>query len=128
MVILMTAQATDAPTEWDIHVVEARRAGLEEKIIEALAIHGANMPADVQNEVFAAEVNGDDGEGASSSSSFDRAVYNFASDLNRMNRVSDLHYWNLHEHSGDVGCVELVGLVGYYGLVSLTLNTFEIQP
>ena len=27
---------------------------------------------------------------------------------------------------GDAGLVDLVGLVGYYGLVSMTLNVFDV--
>jgi|TARA_B110000091_G_scaffold193284_1_gene218252 4-carboxymuconolactone decarboxylase len=115
LVILMVAMHTNAPTEWAIHVVEARRAGLEENIIEALQMYGAHMPTDVKNVVY--------GE-----SQQDRAIADFASELLLHNRVTDATYEGLHECVGDVGCVELVGLVGYYGLVSLTLNAFEIEP
>ena len=49
----------------------------------------------------------------------DRSIYTFAAELNSNNQVSDATYWKLHEHFGDEGCVELVGLIGYYHLVSL---------
>ena len=58
----------------------------------------------------------------------DRAVYDVVAELNREHSVSDSSYWALHKARGDAGVVELVGLVGYYGLVSMTLNTFEIEP
>ena len=119
MVILMTAIHTNAPTEWAIHVHEARKAGLEDIIIDAIEKYGTHIPEDVLNTIF----NGND-----ESSDMDRSIYTFAAELNSKNQVSDATYWKLHEHFGDEGCVELVGLIGYYHLVSFTLNTFEIQP
>eukprot|EP00946_MAST-07B_sp_MAST-7B-sp1_P001771 g1771.t1 len=118
LAILVTAIHTNAPTEWTIHVEEARKAGLEESIIRAVEIHGANMPTAVRDEVFDTEL----------FDPVDRAVYDFVAELNREHGVSDESYWALHNMRGDLGLVELVGLVGYYGLVSMTLNTFEIEP
>ena len=118
LAILVTAIHTNAPTEWTIHVEEARKAGLEESIISAVEIHGANMPTAVRDEVFDTEL----------FDPVDRAVYDFVAELNREHGVSDESYWALHNMRGDLGLVELVGLVGYYGLVSMTLNTFEIEP
>ena len=116
LAILVTAIHTNAPTEWTIHVEEARKHGLEEQIIKAVKTHGAEMPEEVQNEVF-------DGL-----DTVDRVVYNFSAELNRDNHVCHDTYWELCEQRGDLGAVELVGLIGYYRLVSMTLNTFEIEP
>ena len=118
LAILVTAVHTNAPTEWTIHVKEARKAGLEESIIAAVQTHGAAMPLAVRETVFST----DDFDPV------DRAVYDFVAELNREHRVGDGEYWALHDQRGDAGVVELVGLVGYYGLVSMTLNTFEIEP
>lgn len=118
LAILVTAVHTNAPTEWTIHVKEARKAGLEESIIAAVQTHGAAMPLAVRETVFST----DDFDPV------DRAVYDFVAELNREHRVGDGAYWALHDQRGDAGVVELVGLVGYYGLVSMTLNTFEIEP
>ena len=55
------------------------------------------------------------------------AVYAFAEELCRTRRVGDERYAAVKGRFGDVGAVELVALVGYYHLVSLALNTFEIK-
>ena len=116
MVILMTAVHTNAPTEWAIHVHEARKYGLEEQIIDAVQIHGCDIPDEILDAIFV-------GDG----SEVDHAIYHFAAQLNQTNRVDDNAYWKLQRLLGDTACVELVGLVGYYDLVSKTLNTFEIE-
>ncbi len=38
-----------------------------------------------------------------------------------------LLYGKAIEMLGEKGVVELVGLLGYYTLVSMTLNTFEVE-
>ena len=118
LAILVTAMHTNAPTEWTIHVEEARKAGLEESIIAAVETYGAGMPLAVRDDVFNTDI----------FDPVDRAVYDVVAELNREHSVSDSSYWALHKARGDAGVVELVGLVGYYGLVSMTLNTFEIEP
>jgi 4-carboxymuconolactone decarboxylase len=40
--------------------------------------------------------------------------------------VPKLLYDEAIEMLGETGVVELVGLLGYYSLVSMTLNTFEV--
>jgi 4-carboxymuconolactone decarboxylase len=40
--------------------------------------------------------------------------------------VPKLLYDKAIELLGETGTVELVGLLGYYSLVSMTLNTFEV--
>lgn len=42
-------------------------------------------------------------------------------------RASDEIYQAAQGHLGDQGIVELVQLIGYYCLISLTLNTFQIE-
>jgi len=42
--------------------------------------------------------------------------------------VGDDLYRATVETLGERGVVELVGLLGYYTLISMTLNTFEIGP
>ena len=42
-------------------------------------------------------------------------------------RVSDATYVEAIETFGETGLVDLVGTVGYYGLVSATLNVFAVE-
>jgi adenosylmethionine-8-amino-7-oxononanoate aminotransferase len=112
MVILMVAIATNAPTEWEIHVHEAEKAGLEEDIIHAIREYGSRLPEKIKKQMTMKDL----------------SIVEFTHDLLTTNGVSDKNYTQLQKNFGDLGCVELVGLVGYYGLVSMTLNTFDIQP
>ncbi|MEA2982030.1 MAG: 4-carboxymuconolactone decarboxylase, partial [Alphaproteobacteria bacterium] len=42
-------------------------------------------------------------------------------------RVSDKTYKRVHAFLGDAGVVELVGICGYYAMISMTLNVFRAQ-
>jgi 4-carboxymuconolactone decarboxylase len=56
------------------------------------------------------------------------AIYDFVAELHRTRRVSDKTYTRVHAVLGDAGMVEFVGLLGYYTLVSMTLNVFRVIP
>jgi len=105
LVILATAYANRAAAEWSVHVGEARKAGLEDAHIAALA-RGA-PPA------FAG-------------GSRESAIYAVTADLLEHKRASDESYSAAVAALGEKGVVELVSIVGYYTYVALTLNTFEI--
>ncbi|MCP3989637.1 MAG: carboxymuconolactone decarboxylase family protein [Actinomycetia bacterium] len=57
----------------------------------------------------------------------ERAVYALTNSLLTTGRASDDLYVAAQGHLGDQGMVELVQLIGYYCLISLTLNTFQIE-
>lgn len=57
----------------------------------------------------------------------ERAVYDLTRDLLTSGRVSDDVYAAAQVHVGDQGMVELAQLVGYYCLISFTLNTFQVD-
>jgi 4-carboxymuconolactone decarboxylase len=40
--------------------------------------------------------------------------------------VSNATYARVHKLLGDTGIVELVGILGYYVLISMTLNVFRV--
>ena len=54
--------------------------------------------------------------------------YAFATELAATKTVSDAAYWELQRLRGDAACVDLVGIVGYYTYVAMTLNTFGVVP
>ena len=56
----------------------------------------------------------------------ERAIYAFAKELYRDRRVSDSTYRQVNALLGDAGTVELVGLLGYYTLVAMTLDVFRM--
>jgi len=56
----------------------------------------------------------------------DIASYRVASELLLQHRVSDATFADAKDRFGESGMIELVSVIGYYCLVSLTLNAFEI--
>ena len=57
----------------------------------------------------------------------EKAVYEFTKKLTENCRVDDQTYQAVVEHIGEQGVVELIGLMGFYVMVCMTLNTFEVQ-
>ena len=58
----------------------------------------------------------------------ERAIFAFVRELYKTNRVSDRTYKRVHAFLGDAGTVELVGILGYYVMISMTLNVFRMMP
>eukprot|EP00505_MAST-04D_sp_SCG-Rhode-Island_P000286 Stramenopile-MAST_4_protein_286 len=110
LVILTTAKHYNSETEWTIHVEEARKAGLPERIIAAIA--NRKVPVFDKHERKL------------------QALYEFTLQMLRTNKVSTKTYANLKEacHGSDAAIVETVSIAGYYGFVAHTLNVFEIDP
>ena len=102
--ILTTAQLWKAHYEWAAHEPQALRAGVKPATIQALRA----------------------GREPSSAPKDERAIYAFIKELYDKQRVSDRAYKAVHAALGDAGTVELVGLLGYYGMVAMTLNVFRM--
>ena len=58
----------------------------------------------------------------------ERAIYDFIQELYKTRRVSDRTYKKVQLLLGDKATVELVGILGYYALISMTLNVFRMLP
>ncbi len=105
LAILVVAHWWSSEYEWTIHKAEAIKGGVSEVVIAAIA---SDQPP-----AFKAVD--------------EQAVYDFAMSLCRSRSVPDHIYQRAVEAIGDRGVVELVGLLGYYTLISMTLNAFEIK-
>jgi 4-carboxymuconolactone decarboxylase len=106
LAILTTARIWDAAFEWQAHVPHARAAGVDDAVIDALANDRAPE--------FAAE---------------DEAlVYEFTHELNLERGVSDALYARAIAVLGKDGTVDLVGVLGYYSLISMTIKAFDVDP
>lgn len=106
LAILVCARHWRANYEWFAHAAIARKAGLPEVIIEAVM---AQVPLP----------KGAGPEGA-------ETVYAFARALNEKGEVGDAEYAAALQLLGEQAVVELTITVGYYGLISKLLNTFEM--
>ena len=101
--ILITGRYWRAEFEFYAHAELARKAGLEEHIIQALA--AGKRPKFTSDE--------------------DAAVYDLSSELLNTRRISDATYQRALDTFGMQTLVDLVAIVGYYCMVSTTLNAFE---
>ena len=104
--ILCTARAWRAQYEWYAHEPMAAKAGVKPKTI-------ADLRA---------------GREPKSAPKDERAIYAFAQELYKTRRVSDPTYRRVQSLLGDRATVELVGILGYYALISMTLNAFNMLP
>jgi 4-carboxymuconolactone decarboxylase len=102
--ILVTAQHWKAQYEWAMHVPMAEKQGVKPQTIH-----------DIQA-----------GRPPKSAPRDEMAIYAFAKELYAKRRVSNATFNRVRKILGDAGTVELVGILGYYALVSMILNTFRM--
>ena len=93
-----------AQFEWWAHERLAKQAGVSEAVVAAIK-HGERP-----------DFSNDDEAGA----------YDVASELYRTQRLTDASYAKAVQRFGESGVFELIALVGYYSLVSLLLNGFDV--
>ena len=104
LAILVTGAFWRAGFEWHAHAPIAIEAGLPADAVEAIRL--GKVPK------FAHED--------------ERAVYEFSRELWSERRVSDATYRRTSDLLGNKTVVELVAILGYYGLISMTINVFEV--
>ena len=56
----------------------------------------------------------------------DRASYRVARELLLEHRLGDATFADAKSHFGEAGVVELTATIGYYCMISLTLNAFDV--
>lgn len=105
LAILFTASWWQSQAEWQIHEPIARQAGVTDAVIEALR-HQAEPDFEREDE---------------------RVVYRVAKALYQDRRVNDALYAQAIETFNEPAVVELVGVLGYYALVAMTLNVFAVR-
>jgi 4-carboxymuconolactone decarboxylase len=104
LAILITARAWDAQFEWWAHHRLALEAGLDPAI--AADIAEGRRPASMQAD--------------------ETVVYDFCTELRATRRVSDATLAAALDLLGEQGVIELIGVSGYYDIVSMTLNVAEV--
>ena len=104
--ILCTAKAWRAQYEWHAHAAIAEKAGVAPETIRDIKAGRAPKKAPKD----------------------ERAIYDFVSELYKTRRVSERTYKRVHAFLGDSLMVELVGILGYYVLISMILNVFRMSP
>lgn len=104
LAILVTGRVWTAQFEWSVHKPIALKAGLSEEVVEAIRTR-RTPPFEKTDE---------------------RVVHDFAAALHRDRKVPDELYAEAVEVLGERGVVDLVGILGYYTLISMTLNAFQV--
>ena len=104
LAILVTVRHQNCQLAWSIHEEIALEQGLDPAVIDA--VRSRRRPA------------------------FDRpdeaAVHDFVDELLRQRVVADPTFEVARRHLEARGVVELVGIVGYYCMTTMTLNAFEV--
>jgi 4-carboxymuconolactone decarboxylase len=104
LAIIVTGAHWRAGFEWFAHAPIAIKAGIDAAAVEAIRTgkQPKLAPAD------------------------EAAVYAFAHELLTTHEVSEATYQNAVTQLGRKRVVELTGILGYYGLISMTIKAFEV--
>jgi 4-carboxymuconolactone decarboxylase len=94
-----------ASYEWYVHAPLAQKQGVPEHVLEAIGT--GRQP------VFTADA--------------DEVVYDYVTEVLETGKVSERTFHRASTLLGDQGVVDLTGLVGYYTLLALTINAFEVE-
>jgi 4-carboxymuconolactone decarboxylase len=102
--ILVTAKFWRAQYEWWAHRRLAEQAGLDAAIIDAIR-DGREPPiADPRA----------------------RVIYDYATTLHRDRAIPDALHARMLEHWGERGAIDAIGTCGYYAMVAMTLNAYQV--
>ena len=104
LAILTTARIWGAEFEWWAHETPALEAGLAAATIEAIRTNGHVALDDPEEQV----------------------VHDVAITLNRTRRLDDALYARAIDVLGEGRLIDLIGVLGYYSFISMTINAFEV--
>lgn len=105
LAILVTARHWSQQVEWAIHAPIARKAGVADSTIAAIAEGRIpqGLPAD------------------------EALVHAFSTELHQNQGVSDTTWAQAVQMFGERGAVDLIGINGYYALLSMVMNAARTQ-
>jgi 4-carboxymuconolactone decarboxylase len=106
LAILVTASHWDQPVEWGIHVPIAQREGLSPELVDAIAHR--RQPRFEHND--------------------ERLVFEVSRQLLQDKRVDDATWAAARAELGEQGVVDLMGIVGYYTMLSVVMNGAQTPP
>jgi 4-carboxymuconolactone decarboxylase len=104
LAIIATGRRWNSQIEFHVHAEAARAAGLDPALIEAIRLGKA--PTFALRDEY--------------------EVYEFARHLHESGTAPDADYHAIEQRWGAKGVVELTAVIGYYTMVSMTLNVHEI--
>lgn len=104
LAILVTGQHWQAQFEWFAHEPMALEAGVPNEVVNAIKV----------------------GKTPTLTDPGDVATYALARELHQSQQLSDATFASAVDLFGEAGVAELIALCGFYGLVSMTLNGFDV--
>ena len=104
LAIIITGAFWKANYEWFAHAPLAIKAGIDPAAVETIRTYGTPTFSKADEQV----------------------IYDFTHELLTTRRVSAATFARAKQELGETSVIDLVGIVGYYGLVSVTLNAFEL--
>jgi 4-carboxymuconolactone decarboxylase len=106
LAIMLMGRHWLAEYEWAAHKPFALEAGLATDVIDA--IRDGHPPAFARRD--------------------EALVYAFMEQLHARRAIADTLYADLEREIGRDGLVDLVGVAGYYTLISMTIKVFDVPP
>jgi len=101
---MTVARELDAVYVWGAQTGSARRQGVPETTITAIREkHSRGIPPE------------------------DAQIVDFTRELMRKHRVDDATFKALRTRFGDDGLIQLTGAIGYYSMLSMTVNACELE-
>ena len=105
LAILVNARHWTSQYQWHVHLRHARRLGIDEAVLAAIA---------EQREPDFARAD-------------ERAVYDFAREMYQAGDIGDTTYRAALDVLGEQGVIELVSLLGFYSLIAVSIKGFDVS-
>ena len=104
LAIIVTGRVWSSEFEWEHHAPLAIEGGIDPKHVDTISL----------------------GKKPNFENPEEDAVFDFAAEANIVKKVSDNTYNKLVDLLGENAAIDIVGICGYYSLISMTLNVFKV--
>ena len=104
LAIITTGRVWSSAFEWEHHAPLAIEGGIDPKHVDTISM----------------------GQRPNFTKTEEEAVFDFAAEANILKNVSDDTYNNLVNTLDETAAIDIVGICGYYSLISMTLNVFKV--
>ena len=104
LAIITTGRVWSSAFEWEHHAPLAIEGGIDSKHVDTISM----------------------GQRPNFTKTEEEAVFDFAAEANILKNVSDNTYNNLVNILNETAAIDIVGICGYYSLISMTLNVFKV--
>ena len=104
LAIITTGRVWSSAFEWEHHAPLAIEGGIDPENVNIISM----------------------GQRPNFTKAEEEAVFDFAAEANILKNVSDNTYNNLVIILNETAAIDIVGICGYYSLISMTLNVFKV--